>query len=89
MWNAFISSKNPFLGISLENTKERDPILLASDSDRSKKGQKETHSATVGTGENAFWTVEELFLNRKKASHNYMERQRMRSFEQRSFLFHL
>jgi hypothetical protein len=62
--NAFISSKSPFQGVSLEDVKESDIIWIESISGSSRKEQKEIHSASCGTDQNAFCLVEERFLNR-------------------------
>ena len=56
-WTAFVSWKNPFAGVSVENVKESDLILMESYSDRSEKERKETHSTSL-------WNASERFLFR-------------------------
>ncbi len=50
VWNLFISSKNPFLGIPLQNVKENDLILMESYPDLSKKERKRKHSDRLWNG---------------------------------------
>ena len=52
--NAFINSKNPFLGVLLENVKERNLILIELYPDRFKKEWTETHSIASGNGSERF-----------------------------------
>ncbi len=54
VWNLFISSKNSFLGISLQNVKENDLILMESYPDLSKKERKRNHSDRLWNGSESF-----------------------------------
>jgi hypothetical protein len=54
VWNVFISSRNLFEGVSLENVKESDLILTGTYLDNFKKELAETHSIGLKHGSERF-----------------------------------
>jgi len=81
VWNLFTSSKNPFLGIPLQNVKENDLILMESYPDFSKKERKRNHSDRLWNGSESFWFRWGMSMDLEES----MERQRTHSSWKDSF----